>query len=130
LSLDKIAAHIDTVIKGLDMKWYFKPALYTGVGFAKGNVWSRAARRKKMMMKKDSANEDMDVDVDVDEDENLEDEIETAELGVKILVNAKDGGGGGVTVDVRWLVGRDNVLFESFCGMLKREVEKLSIGVD
>ena len=42
-------------------------------------------------------------------------------LGVKIVVRE---GREGVLVDVRWLVGRDSVLFESFCGMLRREVTK------
>ena len=77
----------------------------TGVGFAKGNVWSRAARRKQ-------------------KPENLPDvesvgEEEEAALGFKIqLQGQKDG----TQVSVRWLQGLDSVLFESFCGMLKRQM--------
>lgn len=41
-------------------------------------------------------------------------------LGFKIQL--KGGSDGGVEVLVRWLQGRDSVLFESFCGMLKRQL--------
>lgn len=42
-------------------------------------------------------------------------------LGFKVRL--RKGDEGGVEVLVRWLQGRDSVLFESFCGMLKRQLK-------
>ena len=44
-------------------------------------------------------------------------------LGFKVRL--RKGDEGGVEVVVRWLQGRDSVLFESFCGMLKRQLTAL-----
>ena len=41
-------------------------------------------------------------------------------LGFKIRL---EGYGKGANVMVRWLQGRDSVLFESFCGMVKRQLK-------
>lgn len=46
-----------------------------------------------------------------------------AALGFKVQVKKDAIDEKGVRVIVRWLKGRDSVLFESFCGMLKRKVE-------
>ncbi|KAL8922219.1 MAG: hypothetical protein Q9208_005298 [Pyrenodesmia sp. 3 TL-2023] len=83
-----------------------------GVGFAKGNVWSRAARRQQRK-------EEMEGNGD-NEDSGDDGEEEWA-LGFKVqLLIGKEGKG--TEVIVRWLLGRDSVLWESFCGMLKRQI--------
>ena len=84
----------------------------TGVGFAKGNVWSRAARRKQQQSHIDSTEKDHGM--------NEESEDEGPALGFKIQL--RKGSEGGAEVMIRWLQGRDSVLFESFCGMLKRQL--------
>ena len=77
-----------------------------GVGFAMGNVWSRQARRKQQHGGSEAE--------EVDEDEAL--------LGFKVrLIQKKESKD--VEVIIRWLKGRDSVLFESFCGMMRRKVE-------
>ena len=90
----------------LDMKWRYRSALAAGIGFAKANVWSRAARRKK---KEASAL------MDPDEDEPA--------LGVKIHLKLSEEKQ--VIATIRWLQGRHTVVFESFCGMLKRHLTLL-----
>lgn len=35
-----------------------------------------------------------------------------------------------VEITVRWVFGNDSVLFESFCGMLKREIASLGTKVE
>lgn len=73
------------------------------------NVWSRQARRK--MQNPDAMAEMGEID-------------ETkAALGFKVQCKKDAIDEKGVRVIVRWLKGRDTVLFESFCGMLKRKVE-------
>ena len=44
-------------------------------------------------------------------------------LGFKIFVE-KAINELGVKVTIRWLKGNDSVLFESFCGMVKRKLEE------
>lgn len=75
-------------------------------------MWSRAARRHQRR----KSNEAHDADKG-DEDEKEEEPA----LGFKVqLLMGKEGSG--VEVEVRWLLGRESVLFESFCGMLKRQM--------
>lgn len=96
----------------LDMQWRYRPELSEGVGFAKANVWSRAARRKREQANKAGA------------DEMEEGELEEPALAVKISIRLPRKGA--ITTTVRWLQGRDSVLFESFCGMLKRQLSEAS----
>lgn len=49
-----------------------------------------------------------------------EDEDGGPALGFKIQLRKETEGG--IQVMVRWLQGRDSVLFESFCGMLKGQL--------
>ena len=46
-----------------------------------------------------------------------------AALGFKVQVRQDGIEEKGVKVMVRWLKGTDSVLYESFCGMLKRKLE-------
>ena len=83
----------------------------TGVGFAKQNVWSRAARRRRRsqdLQDKDAVQDDDDPD--------------EAALGFKIQTKQRKTEAH-VEIIIRWLKGNDAVLFESFCGMLKRQLE-------
>jgi 23S rRNA (adenine1618-N6)-methyltransferase len=47
-------------------------------------------------------------------------------FGFKVRVEANLGGQAGSKVTVRWIKGHDSVIFESFCGMLKRKVEEVA----
>ena len=86
----------------------WKPDIATGLGFSEKAVWSRAARRQQKLKK--------------DEDRIEEDEEDMA-LGFKIHVQGTVDGQAVNTVTIRWIKGHDSVLFESFCGMLKRKLE-------
>lgn len=70
-------------------------------GETAGNVWSRAARRVKARGEKFEASGDGGV-----------------KLGFRVVVSVKEGGG--CAVVVRWVRGNDQVLFESFCGVVRR----------
>ena len=110
LSAQQAGEKVDSSIKDLDVRWQWKSSMATGVMEAEGNVWSRAARRKKQTVR----NVEMEEAAAVKdrEDDDQEDEKLVA-LAVKITCADEK-------VDVRWLRGRDYVLFESFCGLLKR----------
>ena len=98
---------INTTTDAMDLRWQWKNSSWTGLASATENVWSRAARRKQSRLAAQSEQKGTQSDEDEDDEE------ETAALVVKITVEEDQ-------VDVRWVKGRDSVLFESFCGMLKR----------
>ncbi|MCJ1478096.1 hypothetical protein MMC13_006771 [Lambiella insularis] len=119
-TVDTAARGVNSIIQRLELQWQYRPQISTGIGFATENVWSRSARRKKhnqdtvmaaQLSKKASIQE-------VDEEQSDEDE---PTLGFKIEI--RQGSGENETVvKCRWLKGVDVVLFESFCGMLKRQL--------
>ena len=111
------------------------------LAYAKSNVWSRAARRArekadneqkakthtnddaKSAKANSSEGEDPAVDPEhgdyKDEDEY---DDEDAALGIIIRIEGFSGKGQEHPIHLRWLWGKDSVLFESFCGMLKRQM--------
>ena len=109
----EVAAAINDKLESLDLRWVWEEERMAGVGLAARNVWSRSARRQK---KREEEMKKADIaEMDEDEDE-YEEEDEKVALGFKIGVTEQD-------VQVRWLQGTDQVLYESFCGMLKRVVD-------
>ncbi|MDI1493165.1 MAG: hypothetical protein OHK93_004952 [Ramalina farinacea] len=114
-TIDTCAHTLNHLMQELEMQWRYKTELSEGVGFAKANVWSRAARRKRGQASKTGA------------DDFEEDEPEEPALAVKISIRLPRKGA--ITATVRWLQGRDSVLFESFCGMLKRRLSEGSTQV-
>jgi 23S rRNA (adenine1618-N6)-methyltransferase len=90
---------INNVLNNLDLQWLWKPSLSTGVGRTNQDVWSRSARRKAA--RKEIMSEDI-----------------TALVFKVQLVREHES----VDVHIRWLQGRTSVLFESFCGMMKRKI--------
>lgn len=111
-SIESCSHRLNDTLHALELRWQYRPIMATGVGFAKANVWSRAARRKQQQNPTDSADNYHAM--------NEEDEEEGPALGFKIQL--RKGNEGRSEVMVRWLQGRDSVLFESFCGMLKRQL--------
>ncbi|PVH88060.1 DUF890 domain protein [Cadophora sp. DSE1049] len=99
---------VNETLSQLPLKWMWKSKLSIGIGFSDKAVWSRVARRH-VSQGQDGAMKD-------DEDEG------DMAFGFKIQVEANPGGVAGSRITIRWLKGHDRVLFESFCGMLKRKV--------
>ena len=102
---------LNNILDALDIQWQFRAATSCGIGYAKGNVWSRAARRKQRIHGKAVLQSN-------EMNESAEDDEELA-LCFKIQQSKTDSG---YVIHVRWLQGKDSVLFESFCGMLKRQM--------
>lgn len=53
-----------------------------------------------------------------------EDDDPEMAFGFKVHVESDAGCEFGGRVTIRWLKGHDSVLFESFCGMVKRKLEE------
>ncbi|KAI4238058.1 MAG: hypothetical protein LQ349_001373 [Xanthoria aureola] len=117
-SIDLVGSKISALLQGLDLQWRYRSQISRGVGFARANVWSRAARRQRK--REVAGGGELIAKSDDDDGGDNEDEgIEEAALGFKIqLATGREV----VAVSIRWLQGVDCVLFESFCGMVKRQV--------
>jgi 23S rRNA (adenine1618-N6)-methyltransferase len=120
-SIDNLATKVNILFKELDVRWQWRSSMNAGVALAKENVWSRAARRKKRRQSEMPLHGNDEMEIDEAHglaDDSMDTESEEAvALAVKISVFESK-------VDVRWLKGVETILFESFCGMLKRELTK------
>lgn len=77
------------------------------------NVWSRSARRKRKRVEMEQEEPEVKV-----HSKALDTEDPAANsLRFRIDVREED-------IEVHWLQGKDNILFESFCGMLKRSMKQ------
>lgn len=102
------------VLCGLELRWQWRPAVLTGVAVARGNVWSRAARRKKKFRQVE-ASQTVEGDGAENDDEDGSDDDDENAVALAVKIQCVDG-----KADLRWLRGDETVLFESFCGMMKR----------
>jgi 23S rRNA (adenine1618-N6)-methyltransferase len=85
----------------LDIKFVWDEASTSGIGEASGNVWRRAYRREFERKKKEGK-------VEMEQDR----EVKLA-WRVRVIGLARQ-------VEVQWLRGRDQVLWESLCGLVHR----------
>ena len=143
LDAEVVGDRISTEIKELEgVLWKFDKTRSVGMFMAReGDVWSRKARRKMKAQQEHSdthrhANtnaarrggkqDDTEMRDDDSKDDSYEEEPEPA-LVARILVKSPPGTATAnasrkTTVRMRHLQGHDAVLFESFCGWLKRKV--------
>ncbi|KAL8746030.1 MAG: hypothetical protein Q9190_001897 [Brigantiaea leucoxantha] len=107
-SLEELIVRLNVTVGSLGLKWKYRSELYSGIGFADSNVWSRAARRE---IQKNGNYESRETQ-----------SIGDAALGFRVDLRPGQEKNEEVEVKVRWLQGVEEVLFESFCGMLKRQL--------
>ncbi|KAJ5721398.1 uncharacterized protein N7483_009332 [Penicillium malachiteum] len=111
---DAVMTAMNADLGSLPWYWNWDQSLSAGVGFASGNVWSRQARRKLKIAGEQGSMASLT---------NIPPEVE---LGVRVqlkLTHVQGSSGNTVEVLISWIRGTDSVLFESFCGMLKRKLE-------
>lgn len=112
-SIDTVITTLNTELDSLPWFWAWDQTRSSGTGFAAENVWSRHARRKMKLAGEEGAAKLKGIPVQV-------------ALGVRVqirLVRGEQPGEQVVKVLVRWIQGTDIVLFESFCGMVKRKLD-------
>ncbi|QKX59833.1 uncharacterized protein TRUGW13939_06975 [Talaromyces rugulosus] len=118
--LEQVCSKLESelsVLRYLVHTWVTKESC---VGFAREDVWSRKARRKfSKEQHTKSANENDDPDVMDLEEQWKKAPKDVAALGFRIDLRLEADTS--VSMVIRWLKGMDQVLFESFCGMIKRK---------
>ena len=113
LDQGRAGKRVDETVRGLNVKWEWRALHSAGVMGCRENVWSRSARRKMRFGGGDEGEGKKDEGMGNGEGEETSEEEDEVALAVKVTCEDKK-------VEVRWLRGMDHVLFESFCGMLKR----------
>lgn len=103
----------------LDVQWRWEAAASAGTGFARGNVWSRRARRKQA--RPDEAGSGSGTTITASQSASIAAD-DAAALGFRVCVRRRSHET--TEVIVRWVKGLDHVVFESFCGMLKRKIQE------
>jgi len=103
--ISQLGQNLDETLSSLPLKWMWKKQLATGLGFGEKAVWSRAARRGG-----NNAMEESDGDMALGFKIHLEEVTEETECVTRVAI--------------WWVKGHDSVLFESFCGMVKRKLEE------
>ena len=114
---DELWNVVTSTLELLDIRLDIEADTKTVLGFAKANVWSRAARRKRARENGDPGLKDAEMK-QVDNIDKSESDVETdreAALGFKIKTSTE-------SVYIRWLEGMESKLFESFVGMLHRAI--------
>lgn len=97
---------INTQLSTLDLSWTWDDATSSGVGEATENVWSRAYRRAYERRQKEGV-------ARMDEGDR---KVELA-FRIRVIELARE-------IEIEWLRGRDQVLWESFCGLIHRHFKK------
>ncbi|KAI1809654.1 hypothetical protein GGS20DRAFT_590379 [Poronia punctata] len=93
--------------------WAWEEERLRGIGFADGNVWSRAYRRRQraeMMLGKQKGASSLS-------------DVGRCAFGFSVTINTEENGNlNGLAVTLRWLQGEDQSLFESLSGVLRRSL--------
>ncbi|KAJ5105028.1 hypothetical protein NUU61_002375, partial [Penicillium alfredii] len=114
-SIDAASATLDSELGSLSWHWTWDRSLSAGVGFAAENVWSRQARRKMKLAGQEGAS---NKPAGMPEQVALGVRVQLRLSGTSQTPNKQN-----VHTVVQWIQGTDSVLFESFCGMVKRKME-------
>lgn len=113
-----LADTVNSTLDTLSLDWSFDPKTSTGLGVARGNVWSRHARRKRKLQEMSA--ETPSSSNPVPNEKNVTDlSRSTAAMEPEMIfrVSISDD-----LVSLRWLKGVDDVLWDSFCGMMRRKL--------
>ncbi|KAJ4289149.1 hypothetical protein N0V90_011491 [Kalmusia sp. IMI 367209] len=105
---------IDQQARRLHMRWNWDPETSAGIGEAAENVWSRAYRREHERKKKEMAAAGTG---DMEMQDGVEDAKVALAFRIKVMNDTRE-------VVIEWLRGSDQVLWESFCGMVHRSFKK------
>ncbi|OKP00021.1 hypothetical protein PENSUB_8219 [Penicillium subrubescens] len=116
-NIDTAISTMNAELKSIPWYWEWNKSISAGVGFASENVWSRQARRKMKLAAQAGTG-------------HMDDIPQEVALGVRVqlkLHQGKEPEPKEVQVLIRWIQGTDSVLFESFCGMVKRKMEDVLV---
>lgn len=126
---DHFYEHLQELFDSKEIEWRFDRTTSTACGWARGNVWSRAARRNPGTVVDKVNDRVKTVDKAVAEEDRDEETAEPRESRFifRIQVSTGKPRSRAMEVQVRWLAGLDTVVFESFCGFVKSKLTELEL---
>ncbi|KAE9964481.1 hypothetical protein BLS_008286 [Venturia inaequalis] len=118
---EALVSAVDRTLSDLDLDWSYDPESLTGLGTTKGDVWSRAARRKRKMELQEMSTTESSANsaktaATMSSPMTSTDEA-IPEMVFRVSISTAED-----TVHLRWLKGVDSVLWDSFCGMMRRKL--------
>ena len=125
--LNNLYEHLHELFDDKEIEWRFDRATSTTRGRARGNVWSRAARRnpKRVDDRENVPTKAVGEAVAEKSQDEGNEGPEGHEFIFMIQVYPKNASSRALEVHVRWLAGLDTVVFESFCGFVKSKLGEL-----
>lgn len=114
---EALAESVNSTLGELGLDWSYDRKNFTGVGVSKGNVWSRAARRKKKLQELSTTEPSTN---SAKTTASVSSPLPSTEEPVQEMVFRISIADGSVTL--RWLKGVNDVLWDSFCGMMRRKL--------
>lgn len=115
---EALADSVNSTLNELSLNWSFDPENFTGLGISRGNIWSRHARRKRKL-------QEMTISLSSHNPKPGETSSvatpspSSAELLPEMVFRVSIFTG---SVTLHWLKGVDEVLWDSFCGMMRRKL--------
>lgn len=103
-----ICEKLNATLSSLALSWSWDAQQSSGIGETGDNTWSRAARRKQQK-ERQQGNGGMEVD--------LRGKAERIALAFRVTVREELPA---TEVTIRWLRGADTLIWESFCGWLRK----------
>jgi 23S rRNA (adenine1618-N6)-methyltransferase len=118
--LEQVCSKLESELSALRYLVHTWVAKESCVGFVKEDVWSRKARRKFLKEQHTKSNDENDDSHVMESEEQWEKAPkDVAALGFRVDLRLEADNR--LSMVIRWLKGMDQVLFESFCGMIKRK---------
>lgn len=109
---------VNGVLSELSLVWSYDVETSIGLGVSRGNVWSRQARRKRKLQEVSTSEPSSNPTVGVSK--SVACLLPSSEQSIPEMVFRVSVATGLVTL--RWLKGVDEVLWDSFCGMMRRKL--------
>ncbi|MCJ1370519.1 hypothetical protein MMC20_001732 [Loxospora ochrophaea] len=117
-SSQSLLSHLSSLLHPLDLQWRYQPPSLQGLVVARQNVWSRSARRRRR--KKPHSHSHSQADSSSSSSSSSGNDIPALACMIQLSPSKPNEEEEGSEVAIRWMRGRDSVLFESFCGMVRR----------
>ncbi|MCJ1463127.1 Methyltransferase-like protein 16 [Pseudocyphellaria aurata] len=126
---DHFYEHLQELFDDKEIEWRFDRTTSAACGWARGNVWSRAARRHPGTVVGKVIDRPKPVDKAVAEQDRDGENKKPRESRFIFRIQIYTGKprSRAMEVQVRWLAGLEMVVFESFCAFVKSKLTELEL---
>lgn len=116
---ESLTSSVNKTLSELDLDWSYEPENLTGLVISKGDVWSRAARRRKTRALQATSTTKSSPN-SAETAASISSPLPSTDAAIPEMVFRVSITENKVTL--RWLKGLDSILWDSFCGMMRRQL--------